>query len=89
MSKLGNTKRRIQTALEVGAVDEGERRNSAEEGLSRPYPRHGKEREHGTRLGLLHLLFGHWWAHCNKQIHKEIKILIPPPQWWLVMQELL
>ena len=25
MSKLGNTKRRMQTALEVGTVDEGER----------------------------------------------------------------
>ena len=32
MSKLGNTERRMHTALEVGAVDEGERRNSAKEG---------------------------------------------------------
>ena len=32
MRKLGNTKRRMQTALEMGAVDEGQRRNSAEEG---------------------------------------------------------
>ena len=31
ISKLGNTERRMQTALEVGAVDEGERINSAEE----------------------------------------------------------
>ena len=31
MIKLGNTKRRMQTTLEEGAVDEGERRNSAEE----------------------------------------------------------
>ena len=46
--------------------------------LSRPYPRLGEERGRGMGLGLLHLHFRHWWAHCNKQIHKEIKILIPP-----------
>ena len=33
--------------------------------MSRPYPRLGKERGRGT--GLLNLLFGHWWAHFNKQ----------------------
>ena len=32
MNKLGNNKRRMHIALEVGAVDKGERRKSAEEG---------------------------------------------------------
>ena len=32
MNKLGNNKRRMHTALEVGAVDGGEKRNSAKEG---------------------------------------------------------
>ena len=34
MNKLGNNERRMHIALEVGAVDEGERRKSAEEGLN-------------------------------------------------------
>ena len=38
MSKLGNTKRRMHTALEVGAVDEGERRNNAKEGSTHEGP---------------------------------------------------
>ena len=33
MNKLGNNERRMHTALEVGTIDEGEKRNSAEEGL--------------------------------------------------------
>ena len=32
MNKLGNNERRMHTTLEVGAVDEEERRKSAEEG---------------------------------------------------------
>ena len=32
MNKLGSIERRMHTAHEVGAVDEGERRKSAEEG---------------------------------------------------------
>ena len=32
MNKLGSNERRMHTAHEVGAVDEGERRKSAEEG---------------------------------------------------------
>ena len=32
MNKLGNNERRMHTALEVGAVDRGEKRNSDEEG---------------------------------------------------------
>ena len=32
MNKIGNNERRIQTALEVGTVDEGETRKSVEEG---------------------------------------------------------
>ena len=38
MSKLGNIERRMHTILEVGAVDEGERRNSAKEGLTHEGP---------------------------------------------------
>ena len=34
MNKLGNNERRMHTALEVGTVDEGEKRNSVEEGLT-------------------------------------------------------
>ena len=32
MNKLGSNDRRMHTALEVGAIDEGERRKSVEEG---------------------------------------------------------
>ena len=31
--------------------------------LSRPYPHLGENRGRDTVLGLLSLLFGHWWAH--------------------------
>ena len=31
--------------------------------MSRPYPRLGEDRRHDTILGLLDLLFEHWWAH--------------------------
>ena len=34
MNKLENNERRMHTALEVGIVDEGEKRNSADEGLT-------------------------------------------------------
>ena len=34
MNKLGNNERRMHTTLEVGTVDEGEKRKSAEEGPS-------------------------------------------------------
>ena len=34
MNKMGNNKRRMHIALEVGTIDEGERRKSAEEGLN-------------------------------------------------------
>ena len=34
MNKLGNNERRMHTTLEVGTVDEGEKRNSADEGLT-------------------------------------------------------
>ena len=36
MNKLGNNERRMHTTLEVGTIDEGEKRNSVEEG-----PTHG------------------------------------------------
>ena len=32
MNKMGNNERRMHNALEVGIVNEGERRNSVEEG---------------------------------------------------------
>ena len=38
MNKIGNNERRIHTALEVGTVDEGERRKSAEEGSNHEGP---------------------------------------------------
>ena len=34
MNKLGNNERRMHTTLEVGTVNEGEKRNSADEGLT-------------------------------------------------------
>ena len=34
MNKLGNNERRMHTALDVGAVDEGEKRKSDDEGLT-------------------------------------------------------
>ena len=38
MNKLGNNERRIHTTLEVGTVDEEERRKSADEGLTHEGP---------------------------------------------------
>ena len=38
MNKMGNNERRMHTALEVGTTDEGERRNSAEEGPNHEGP---------------------------------------------------
>ena len=38
MNKLGNNERRMHTELEVGTVDEGEKRKSADEGLSHEGP---------------------------------------------------
>ena len=38
MNKMGNNERRMHTALEVGTVDEGERRNSSEEGQNHEGP---------------------------------------------------
>ena len=38
MNKLGSNERRMHTALEVGTVDEGESRKSAEEGSNREGP---------------------------------------------------
>ena len=38
MSKIGNNERRMHTALEMGAVEEGERRKSAEEGSNHEGP---------------------------------------------------
>ena len=38
MNKLGNNERKMHTALEVGTVDEGERRKSADEGLTHEGP---------------------------------------------------
>ena len=46
--------------------------------LSRPYPRLGEDRGRSKGLRLLQLFFGYWWAHFNKKIHKDMKILIPP-----------
>ena len=34
INKLGNNERRMHTTLEVGTVDEGEKRNSVDEGLT-------------------------------------------------------
>ena len=38
MNKMGNNERRMHSALEVGIVDEGERRKSAEEGSNHEGP---------------------------------------------------
>ena len=38
MNKLGNNERRIHTEHEVGTEDEGEKRNSADEGLTHEGP---------------------------------------------------
>ena len=38
MNKLGNNERRMHTTLEVGIVDEGEKRNSVEEGPTHEGP---------------------------------------------------
>ena len=38
MNKIGNNERRMQIALEVGTVDEGERRKSGEEGSNHEGP---------------------------------------------------
>ena len=38
INKIGNNERRMHTALEVGTVDEGERRKSAEEGSNHEGP---------------------------------------------------
>ena len=38
MNKIGNNERRMHTALEVGIIDEGERRKSAEEGSNHEGP---------------------------------------------------
>ena len=38
MNKMGNNERRMHTALEVGTIDEGERRKSAEEGSNHEDP---------------------------------------------------
>ena len=38
MNKLRNNERRMHTALEVGIVDEGEKRKSADEGLTHEGP---------------------------------------------------
>ena len=46
MSKLGNTERRKHTALEVGDVDEGKRRNSAKEGSTHEGPYYVEEAQY-------------------------------------------
>ena len=38
INKLGNNERRMHTTLEVGTIDEGEKRNSVEEGLTHEGP---------------------------------------------------
>ena len=38
MNKMGNNERRMHTTLEVGTIDEGERRNSAGEGPNHEGP---------------------------------------------------
>ena len=38
MNKLGNNERRMHTTLEVGTIVEGEKRNSAKEGLTHEGP---------------------------------------------------
>ena len=38
MNKMGNDERRMHSAHEVGIVDENEKRNSAEEGLTHEGP---------------------------------------------------
>ena len=38
MNKLGNNERRMHTALEVGIIDEGEKRKSVDEGLTHEGP---------------------------------------------------
>ena len=46
MNKMGNNERRMHNALEVGIVDEGERRNSAEEGPNHEAPYQVKEAQY-------------------------------------------
>ena len=46
MNKLGNNERRMHTTLEVGTVDEGQKRNSAEEGLTHEGPYQVKEAQY-------------------------------------------
>ena len=48
MNKMGNNERRMFTALEVGTVDEGERRRSAERDQTMRVPT--KLRRHGTSM---------------------------------------
>ena len=43
MNKLGNNERIMHKALEVGIVDEGEKRNSDDEGLTHEGPYQVKE----------------------------------------------
>ena len=43
MNKMGNHERRMHSTNEVGTVDENEKRNSAEEGLSHKGPYQVKE----------------------------------------------
>ena len=48
MNKLGNNERRMHTSLEVGTIDEGEKRNCAEEGPTMRVPT--KLRMHSTSM---------------------------------------
>ena len=46
MNKIGNNERRMQTALEVGTIDEKERRKSVEEGSNHASPYQVKEAQY-------------------------------------------
>ena len=46
MNKMGNHERRMHSANEVGTIDENEKRNSAEEGLTHESPYQVKEAQY-------------------------------------------
>ena len=51
MNKIGNNERRMQTALEVGTIDERERRKSVEEGSNHASPYQFKEAQYPMPIG--------------------------------------
>ena len=58
MNKKGNHERRMHSANEVGTVDENEKRNSAEEGLTHEGPYQVEEAQYLCGVPTLHLSSG-------------------------------